>query len=169
VFAQMFNQATSSAQTRLIDSGVFQEVAISYQPSRHVGPIVLTALTTPARLAAALGAIGLELAVLRDPDYFDEGDLTAVRKALRVGREIASERGTDAAHALADQWAREGGGGLADDQRGSEDVALEDIRTFLARYVIGRPKVVAVLATEQLRAPLTPVIGSIVAQWPGGP
>jgi zinc protease len=167
VFAEMFNQETSGSQRRLVDSGVFQGAAVGYLPLQYVGPIALTARTSPARLGAALSVIGMELALLGNPDEFDEADVEAAKKSLRVQDAIGSESAAAAAHSLADIWATMGLDGYRGYESRLQGVTLEDVRAFLDRYVVGQPKVVAVLAPEPLRIALTPVIANVVSQWPG--
>jgi predicted Zn-dependent peptidase len=126
----------------------------------------MSARTTPEQITSALSALGLELALLGGPTYFDEGDVEAAKKALRVAGAIARESGPSAAHTLAAYWAV---GGL-DYYRGYEDglqaVTVEDVRAYVDRYLAGQPRVIAVIATEELMAPLTAVFGQYVAAWP---
>ena len=45
----------------------------------------------------------------------------------------------------------------------------EDVRAYVDRYIFGQPKVIAILATEELAQQLGPVIGGIVDRWPRVP
>jgi zinc protease len=167
VFSTIFNQSISGAQRRLVDSGVFQAVSLGYQTLEHVGPIGLTARTTPDRIARALTELGVELALLADPDYFGENELTAAKRALLVESAIGRESITSAAHTLATFWAV---GGL-DYYMGYEDglqaVTVSDVRAYVDRYLVGRPRVIALAATEELSAQLAPAIHPFVqSRWP---
>ncbi len=167
VFSTIFNEAVSGTQRRLVDSGLFQSVSISYQTLEHVGPIRLIARTTPDRIARALTELGVELSLFDDPAFFDEADLDMAKKALLVGSAIRRESGTSAAHTLADLWAIGGLDYYRGYEAGLQAVTSADIRAYLDRYLIGRPRVVAVLATAELSTRLAPVIHEVVRrQWP---
>jgi zinc protease len=169
VFSTMFNQSISGAQRRLVDSGIFQSVSMGYQTLEHVGPITLSARTTPDGIARALVELGLELALLADPTYVDENDLAAAKRSLLVGSAIARESGASAAHTLATLWAVGGLDYYLDYDEGLQAVTVEDVRAFLDRYLIDRPRVIALLATEELSAQLAPVLHEVVlSRWPRG-
>ncbi|HUF76034.1 MAG TPA: pitrilysin family protein [Longimicrobiales bacterium] len=170
VFSTMFNQSISGTQRRLVDSGIFQSVSLGYQTLEHVGPVVLTARATPERIARALLELGLELSLLSDTTYFGEADLAAAKRSLLVDAAIGRESSTSAAHTLASFWAV---GGLAyylGYEEGLQAVTTADIRAYLDRYLSGRPRVIALLATDELTTQLAPVIHDVVrSRWPQAP
>lgn len=167
VFSTMFNQAISGAQQRLVDSGIFQGATFGYQTLDHVGPIVLTARTTPDRIARALLELGLELSLLSDPTYFGETDLVAAKRALLVDAAIGRESGASAAHTLAAFWSVGGLDYYRAYEEGLQAVTIDDVRAYVDRYLVGRPRVIALLATDELTAQLAPVIHDVVrARWP---
>ena len=169
VFSAIFGQATSGTQRRLVDTGMFQSVTMRYQTLEHVGAITLSARTTPEMLGRALTELGVELALLGDPDYFEEDDLTAAKRHIRVGDAIARESVPSAAHSLASFWAVGGLDYYRAYGQGLQDVTSEDVRAYVDRYIFGQPKVIAILATEELAQQLGPVIGGIVDRWPRVP
>jgi len=167
VFSQMFNQATSRAQRRLVDSGVFQLVTMRYTTLEHVGPVSLRARTTPGQVWTALEALGLELAALSDPLSFTEEDLGSAKRTLRVEAAAARESVSDAAHLVADLWAVAGLDFYRAYERGLQAVTLADVRAYVGRYLAGEPRVVAALATEELVGPLRAELDGIVRRWSG--
>lgn len=166
VFSQMFNQVNSGPQARLVDSGVFQSVSMGYSTLQFVGPISLRARTTPDQVARALTDLGVELALFSDPTYFDEEDLEAAKRALRVESAVGREVAATAAHSLANMWAVGGLEYYRAREQSLQDVTLEDVRAYVDRYLVGQPRVVAALATEELVDPLASALGQIVAAWP---
>jgi predicted Zn-dependent peptidase len=166
VFSQMLNQATSGAQTRLVDTGIFQAVSLGYSPHDYVGPISIRARTTPEQVVRALTELGVELALFSDPTYFDESDLEAAKLALRLDAAVEREVVASAAHILADAWAVGGLEYYLGYERGIQAVTLEDVRAYVDRYLVDQPRVIAVLATQELMQPLGRAIGPFVAAWP---
>ena len=166
VFSTIFNQSISGAQRRLVDTGIFQSVSLGYQTLEHVGPIVLTARTTPDRIARAIVELGLELALLADPTYVGDDDLTAAKRSLLVGSAIGRESVTSAAHTLAAFWAVGGLDYYAGYEEGLQAVTAADVRRYMDRYLLGRPRVIALLATDELTVQLSPVIHEVVrSRW----
>lgn len=166
VFSQMFNQANSGAQRRLVDTGVLQLLTMGYTTLEHVGPVSMRARTTPEQVARALTELGVELALFSDPTYFDEDDLEAAKRALRVSSAIARESVPSAAHTLATFWAVGGLEYYRAYERGLQEVTMEDVRAYVDRYLVGQPRVVAVIATEELIEPLAATLGQLVDAWP---
>ena len=169
VFSEIFNQATSGSRQRLVDTGVFQAVTLGYQTLEHVGPIRLSARTTAGMLGRGLTSLGAELARFGNPDYFDEDDLAAAKRHLLVGHAIAKESVPSAAHTLAYFWAVAGLDYYLAYEQGLQDVTMADVRAYVDRYILDRPKVVAALVTAELASPLESTIGDIVGQWPRAP
>jgi zinc protease len=166
VFSTVFNQSLSGAQRRLVDTGIFQSVALGYQTLEHVGPVVLTARTTPAKIARALVELGLELALLSDSTYFGEDDLTAAKRSLMVGSAISRESATSAAHTVAAFWSVGGLDYYTMYEEGLQAVTVAGVRAYVDRYLVGRPRVIALLATDELTAQLAPVIHEVVrSRW----
>src|SRR6185437_16032578 len=61
VLSEIVNDDQSGFHTRLVDSGVFQEVALEYSTRAHTGPITFHGVTTAAKLPDALTALYTEL------------------------------------------------------------------------------------------------------------
>ena len=166
VFSEIFNQATSGPRRRLVDTGVFQAVTLGYQTLEHVGPIRLSARTAAGMSGPGLTALGAELARLGNPDYFDEDDLAAAKRRLLVGHAISKESVQSAAHTLAYLWAVAGLDYYLAYEQGLQDVTMADVRAYIDRYLLDRPKVVAALVTAELAPSLEATINDVVGQWP---
>jgi predicted Zn-dependent peptidase len=117
-------------------------------------------------LVRALTELGVELALFSDPTYFDESDLEAAKLALRLDAAVEREVVASAAHILADAWAVGGLEYYLGYERGIQAVTLEDVRAYVDRYLVDQPRVIAVLATQELMQPLGRAIGPFVAAWP---
>jgi predicted Zn-dependent peptidase len=126
----------------------------------------LRARTNPDEIVRALTELGVELALFSDPTYFDEEDLEAAKRALRVESAVGREVAATEAHALANLWAVGGLDYYRTYEQGLQDVTLEDVRAYVDRYLVEQPRVIASLATEELVDPLAAALGPIVAAWP---
>lgn len=104
VFSGIVNLPISGTQKRLVDSGLFESVSMSYTTRRFVGQIELFARTTPEKAGAAAGALGRELRQLVAADYFSVEDIELARKRQRVFRAFATESAAAVNDFVADFW-----------------------------------------------------------------
>ncbi|HEX7938352.1 MAG TPA: pitrilysin family protein [Gemmatimonadaceae bacterium] len=144
VFSGLVNQRVSATQKRLVDAGILDDISLSYETLRDVGPIDLYARTSPDRAAAAAEAIGEELALLVKPDYFGAEDLTLAKKWQAVSTLRGNERAASAADAIASLW---GSADLAyyrtyDAKMASQ--TADDVHSYVAKYIAGKPLAVIV-------------------------
>lgn len=165
VFSELFNASTSGAQRRLVDTGLFQTVSLAYETLDHVGPIRLFARTTPGMLRSALAQLSAELARLADPSYFGEEDLAAAKKGLRVSSAITRESVPSAAYSLAALWSIGGLDFYRTYERGLQNVTSGQVLEYLERYMIDRPKVIAVLAPADRRREVSVVVDDVLREW----
>src|SRR6185436_15715219 len=75
VFSYILRQPDSRFQKNLVDSGLVAGIDLGYYTQRNVGPITLTAQTTPDKARAATKAIYNEIAHFNDKDYFTDKQL----------------------------------------------------------------------------------------------
>jgi zinc protease len=168
VFSSLVNRSGSPTQRRLVDTGILQGVTLAYRPQEYVGPIQLVARTTPQMLGRALMELGVELWLLGDPDYFDEYHLGAAKNDFRLDRALVDESVVDAGHTIASHWAMGGLDYHSTYDRGLHDVTATGVRAFVQRYIVGAPRVIAVLASPEIAESLAPILPQVVARWPGG-
>lgn len=151
VFCDILNQPGSRFQRKLVDSGLFQSLHISYLTLDHTGPVELVGETTPERLRDAIRGLEEELLVIADPGYVtaDEVALAAKRRAVDAAFEL--EHGTQLAHTIGYWWTVAD----LDYYRGYVDAMArqtpEDLQAFVARYLDGQPNVIGVLVPAKAR------------------
>lgn len=158
VFSFILRQPNSRFQRDLVDSGLVNGVDLSYYTQRNVGPIALTAVTTPEKAQAALGAIHNEIAHFNDKDYFTDEQLESAKALLEADDLYSREKLSEYAHTLTFWWASTG----IDYFRGYlptlRRTARADISRYVTSYIQGKPHVSLALISDeaQKRAQLTP-------------
>ena len=145
VVSDILNDPDSQFQQRLVDSGLFSHVSISYLSLAHVGPITLVATTTRPKLDAALSALQGELALAGADDYFSDADLTFATRRRAVDTAMQLETSDGMAQTLSYWWAVTG----LDHYYGYVDNlaarTTADLNGYVKRYITGRPFVIGAL------------------------
>jgi zinc protease len=151
VFSDVLNQPGSRFQQRLVDSGLFQSIGISYYTLNHVGPITIEGETTPEHFTAAIAALRDEIRHVTDSSYISPGELSAPKQQRIAGTMFGLERASGFAHQLGFWWAVTGLDYFFDyvDNMGSQSPA--NLRAYAAKYIVGKPHVTGVLLSPQAR------------------
>ena len=151
VFSDVLNQPGSRFQQRLVDSGLFQSVGVNYYTLNHVGPITIAGETSPDKLREALAALEDEIGKVTSPDYFSAEELEFTKQHRIVDAMFQLERASGFAHQLGFWWAVTG----LDYFYGYTDMMAKqtpaDLRRYARTYIIGKPHVVGVLLSPQVR------------------
>lgn len=151
VFSDVLNQPGSRFQRRLVDSGLFHAIGVNYYTLNHVGPITIEGETSPAKFKEALAALRAEIAKLNDPGYFSAAELNATKQTRIVGTKLGLERVSGFAHQLGFWWAVTG----LDYFFGYVDTMAkqtpQDLQSYAAKYIIGKPHVTGVLLSPQAK------------------
>jgi zinc protease len=154
VFSDVLNQPGSRFQRRLVDSGLFHGIGVNYYTLNQVGPITIEGETSPEKLKEALAALRDEIQKLNDPGYFSADELNAATRQRIVGTELGLERASGFAHQLGFWWAVTG----LDYFYGYVDTMAKqtpnDLQSYAAKYIIGKPHVTGVLLSPEMRQSL---------------
>lgn len=151
VFSDVLNQPGSRFQRRLVDSGLFQGVAVNYYTLNQVGPITISGQTAPGKLRQALAALDEELRRVLEPGYVTQAELDAVKRQRTVGTLMSLERASGFAHQLGFWWSVTG----LDYFLGYTDAMArqtpDDLRAYARTYIVGKPRVTGVLLSPESR------------------
>ncbi len=149
----ILQQPSSRFHRNLIDSGLFDNVNLSYFSQAHTGPITATGVTSPERADRAHAALVNEIGHLTDPGYFSDEELAFAKDQTEVAEIYNRERPSQFVLTLAFWWSA--GGGL-DYYRNYIDklrrVSRTDIQTYVRRYIADKPSVTGVLLAEEARS-----------------
>jgi zinc protease len=154
VLSDVLNQPGSRFQRRLVDSGLFHSINVNYYTLNQVGPITIEGETSPEKLKDALAALRAELKKVDDPGYFSAAELAATKQHRIVGTLLGLERSSGFAHQIGFWWAVTG----LDYFFGYVDTMAkqtpQDLQSYAAKYIIGRPHVTGVLLSPDARRAL---------------
>ena len=165
VFSELINQPLSGLQRRLVDSGLFQSVSLSYETQKNVGPIELYARTTPEKLEAAGAALKKEIRQFATPGYFTDDDVAIAKKRQQVLTAFQFESPTSLAHPVAILWSVAGLDyymGYVDNVRAQTP---DDVRRFVRTYLEGKPMTVTVLVSPATRRSMRGTLDGILSKW----
>jgi zinc protease len=148
VFSFILRQPDSKFARALVDSGLTTGAAIGYLTQRNVGPITITAQTTPDRLKVALKAIDAEIARFDSADYITDEQLESAKTLVDVNEIYSREKPSDYAHTVSFWWASSGLDYYASYVEHVRRVTRADIKRYVDKYIKGKPRVVGVLLSE---------------------
>ena len=135
----------------MVDSGLFQSIGVNYYTLNHVGPITIVGETTPEKLREALSALDDEIGKVVEPNYFSKEELEFTKQHRIVDAMFQLERASGFAHQLGFWWAVTG----LDYFYGYADTMAkqtpEDLRRYAKTYIIGKPHIVGVLLSPEMR------------------
>jgi zinc protease len=164
VFSYILTQPNSRFQRNLVDSGLTSGVGIGYYTQRNVGPIQITAVTSPDKARAALKAIYAEVAAFNSPNYFTDEELESAKAILAANDLYDREKLSEYAHTLSFWWSSTGIEYFRGYQKNLRAVSHADINRYVTTYIQNKPHVGLALmsADVQSKVKLTPdeIIGS---------
>jgi zinc protease len=158
VFSFILRQPNSRFQRALVDTGLVTGANIGYYTQRNVGPIQISAQTTPEKARAALKAIYTEISHFNDKDYFTDEQLESAKALLEADDLFSREKLSEYAHTLSFWWASTGLDYFRGYQENLRKTSREDISRYVKTYIEGKPHVGLALISEeaQVTAKLTP-------------
>jgi zinc protease len=157
VFSFILRQPDSRFSRALVDSGLTTGLTFGYLTQKNVGPIQLTAQTTPEKLKDALKAINAEFSKFDAPDYFTDQELEYAKTLIDVSEIFDREKPSQYAHTVSFWWASSGLDYYATYVDNLRKVTRENIRQYVRKYIKNKPRVVTALLSEddQKRVGLT--------------
>jgi zinc protease len=154
VLFDVFNDPAAVFQHRLVDSGLFQSVSGYYLTLDHTGPIEIVGKTTPERAQDALLTLLDELENLEALSGMGDEDLAIAKKHREVAMALTLEQVSMLAPELAGWWASAGLDYYLGYHAHMAAQTVDDLRRFAHAYVVGRPRVIGVLAQPTATEPL---------------
>ncbi len=152
--AAALNNRNSEFQRNLVDAGLFQSVSVEYRVLNHVAPIKIVASTSASLLPEATAALQAQLARLGSAEAFADEELRLAKKYWRVAAAREQERGSSLALNVAYRWSTGGLPAFLEEERRIDARTSADLRGFMQTYVLGKPKVVAIMIAPTSRQAL---------------
>jgi zinc protease len=151
VFSFILRQPDSKFARALIDTGITTLAGIGYLTQRNVGPIQVTAQTTPDKLKEAIKAINAEIAKFDAPDYLTDEQLESAKNLIDVNEMFSREKPSEYAHIVSFWWASSGLDYYGSYVENVRKVTKADIKRYIDKYIKGKPRVVGVLLSDAER------------------
>lgn len=161
VFSVLVRQNTSTFQRNLVDSGLVLEAHMDAVSRRHSGEVSVTATFRPDNFWEAYGAVMTEIKKFSDPGYFTHAQLENAKTGLRFDNDFERGQASNHVHEIAARWAGAGLEYHRDRLDRLQAVTPDDIRGYLYRYVVDRPRVTAVMVDRQTRQQQRVIAGSL--------
>jgi zinc protease len=169
VLGSIVNAPGSALQRRLVDSGLFTSVALTYATLGNAGPITLYATTVVDSLPRALGALGRELTDLGGPDAFSEDELANSKQSRAVDAAFELDHPTGMAHTVGFWWSVAGLDYYLDYTARMAGVTRRQLQRYVHRYMIGAPAVAGFLVPRGTSGVTQNAIAAFMDQSPMTP
>jgi zinc protease len=154
VFSDALNQPGSTLQRHLVDSGLWLAIGVNYYTLNNAGPITISGQTSPERLKDALAALHREIEQFGDLGYITQEQLDASKAERAVSTAFGFDRPSDFAHTLGFWWSvanLEYYMGYIDNMATRSQA---DMRAYARTYILGKPYVVGVLLSPDVKRQL---------------
>lgn len=147
VFSFAANQDGSRLHKALVDSGLANDVDLSYATLRNTGQITLAFETTPDKALAATRVALDEARHFSDPDYLTDAQWSNAQTLLAVADLYERERASEFAHTLSFWFAVDSLQGYRDYIPTIVGTTRAEGAAYAARYIVSRPMVLGVMAS----------------------
>ena len=154
VFFDIFNDASSVFQRRLVEGGPFESIGGSYLTLDHTGPIQFRGKARPEHARQAILDLLTELQNLDVLQGVTDDDLAIARKRRQVGGALGRERTAALAPSLAFWWSAAGMDYYLTYNDHMANQTADSLRHFATTYVTHAPRVIGVLANPYLAGEL---------------
>lgn len=154
VFSDALNTPGSGFRTRLVDSGLWQDIVVNYYTLNHVGPITISGQTVPEKLREALAALHAEVARFSDANYVTSAELENVKAQRVTSSAFGIEKASSIAHTIGFWWSVVG---LDYFLRYNDAMAAQtsrDLQRYANTYITGKPYLTGVLISPAARRSL---------------
>src|SRR5262249_4174244 len=136
-------------QKKFRDGGLAQGgIRVGYQTQREGGEITLQGAETNGNGVKRHKALQQTLAATGQPGYLSQEKRAVAYRTLRVARQYETESGAELSHNLSFWWASSSLDYYTKYLDETDKVTLEQVAGYVRNYLIGRPAVVACLASK---------------------
>ncbi|MCU0616932.1 MAG: insulinase family protein [Gemmatimonadaceae bacterium] len=151
VFSDALNTPGSGFRTRLVDSGLWQDIVVNYYTLNHVGPITISGQTTPEKLRAALAALDAEIARFAEAGYVTRRELENVKAQRVTSSAFGIEKASSIAHTIGFWWSVVGVDYFLRYNDAMATQTPADLQRYVRTYIQGKPRVTGVLIAPDAR------------------
>ncbi len=150
--------------TGIADGGA----SLHYYTQREGGEVQFSCTVREGKVTACRDALLAETAAMGQAGYWTADDLALAKRNLRIMRAYEAESGEALTHNLSFWWASSSIDYYTRYLEACDSVTLEEVQEFVRNYVIGRPMVIACLASAENAAKYQITPESLVPPAGGG-
>jgi zinc protease len=154
VLSTVLGNPASKFQKRLVDSGFAFNASLFYYTLNHVGPITLSAQTTPEKLLPLQRAVLEEIERMADSTYVSQEELDAAQRQLGIQALFEREIPSDWAHTVGFWWSVAGLDYYRTYVPNMQKMSRADMAQYVRTYLQGKPFVAGVLINAAARQKL---------------
>jgi zinc protease len=140
---QLLGHRSGKFHHAYIESSLSLASGLAYYTQSQAGEITLYGLALPEKVAELKKALLSEPQKWLEKDYFTEEQLEDVRRQLTVDYKLQRNKPSEYTNNLAFWWAVTGLDYYDSYLDNLRKVTLEDIRSFIRTYMIGKPRVIS--------------------------
>lgn len=165
VFASIVNDPVSAVQSRLVDSGLFQSLSMSYLTRAQVGPISIEATTTADQLVEASKALRAELDRFTEVGYVTAELLEIAKKRRETDWAMAMATPLGLASFVGNLWSVADLDYVRGYLPAMQKQGEADLKRFVDTYLAGKPRVMGIGVSPTTRRELGPRLDTALAPW----
>ena len=151
VFSFILSQRSSKLQKDLVESGLAYQVNVSYGTNMFVGPITIILVPNPAKIKEAMSKLEEHITMWDSDDYFTDEQLETSKTLLAIQDAYGKEQTSQFLHTVTYWWASASIDYYTDYVANLEKVTRKDIKKYVQSYIKGKPKVVGLLLSPEMK------------------
>ncbi len=149
VLSSLIGMGSGKFYSKFVDSGLCMSAGISYYTQWQTGEINLSALTSPEKAVNVKKALLAEVNEWIKPGYFTNDQLNDVRRSLLINHKRELNSPSAYIKTLAFWWPVTGLDYYGSYLESLRKITLNDIHTFVKKYLIKQPYVSTVLLSPE--------------------
>ncbi len=151
VFSYILSQNSSKFQQEMIDSGLAYQVNLGYSTNKYVGPIQLFLVPNPTKIKEAMAKLEEHIAQWNSDDYFTDEQMETAKTKLAIEDAYGKEQTSQFLHTVTYWWSSASIDYYTDYVANLQKVTRDDIKKYVETYIQGKPKVVGLLLSPQMK------------------
>jgi zinc protease len=156
VFSKIVSLNSSKWQQALIDKGLATNASISYSTCRYTGPIEIDVTPIPGKMKECYLEVMNQINQFDKPDYFSDAELKKAKEGLKRQQIRQSEKPSSLSSQLTYWWCSTSLDFLTDYFSAMDKVTKEDLRSYVTRYITGKPYVAGMIINAEMNAQYKP-------------
>jgi zinc protease len=156
VFSYILDQNSSKLSKALIQSGLALNVDFSYLTLRHTGPITLTVVPNPSKVAECFAEIKHQISLWDTPDYVTDEQLETAKRKLEIKQIREAEVTSDFTQVLSFWWASASIDYFNTYNDNLKKMTRDDLRTYVRKYIINKPYCAGLLINPGMEQQIAP-------------